>query len=210
MLHDIGKVRTPLDVLNKPGALTPEERTIIRRHPLDGASILRASPDMPRLAAIVAFEHHLRIDGTGYPAASSGRRSTSARTVRHRRRVRRDALDEGVSVRHARRPDHGHHGQQQRAAIRPAPGPPVHPPDGSLSAATLVRLTDGSAGIVVDAGGAPAPVVKVILGSDGARLDVPLVTCLDQGGGPESGHRALAIDAPLDPAQFDLDPADYL
>ncbi len=41
MLHDIGKVLTPLEVLNKPGALTPAERAIIKRHPLDGAAILR-------------------------------------------------------------------------------------------------------------------------------------------------------------------------
>jgi putative nucleotidyltransferase with HDIG domain len=68
LLHDVGKVRTPLDVLNKPGALTPQERAIMRRHPVDGAAILRASRDIPRLAAVVAFEHHLRVDGQGYPA----------------------------------------------------------------------------------------------------------------------------------------------
>mgnify|MGYP000244267202 CR=1 FL=1 len=55
-------------MLNKPGALTPDERTIIRRHPVDGAAILRASAGMPKLAAVVAFEHHLRADGAGYPA----------------------------------------------------------------------------------------------------------------------------------------------
>ena len=80
----------------------------------------------------------------------------------------------------------------------------VYPP------ATLVRLSDGSVGIVVDASGAGAPVVKVILGPDGARLDVPIVKRLDQGGETETWPRALAVDGPLDPAQCDLDPADYL
>jgi len=70
LMHDIGKVQTPNEILNKPGALTPEEFTILKRHTVDGAEILRKTPEMPTLAPIVAFEHHLRADGTGYPAAS--------------------------------------------------------------------------------------------------------------------------------------------
>ncbi len=67
LMHDIGKVRTPLEVLNKPDKLTDEEFAVMRNHVVDGAEILRSTPDVPALAPIVAFEHHLRIDGTGYP-----------------------------------------------------------------------------------------------------------------------------------------------
>ena len=67
LMHDIGKVRTPLEVLNKPDKLTDDEFTIMKRHTVDGAEILRATPDLPALAPIVAFEHHRRLDGTGYP-----------------------------------------------------------------------------------------------------------------------------------------------
>jgi len=67
LMHDIGKVKTPLDILNKAGALTAEEFAIMRRHTVDGAEILRSTPDVPTLAPIVAFEHHLRLDGSGYP-----------------------------------------------------------------------------------------------------------------------------------------------
>ena len=67
LMHDIGKVRTPLEVLNKPDKLTDAEFTIMKRHVVDGAEILRGTPDIPALAPVVAFEHHLRIDGTGYP-----------------------------------------------------------------------------------------------------------------------------------------------
>jgi putative nucleotidyltransferase with HDIG domain len=67
LMHDIGKVRTPLEVLNKPDKLTDDEFVIMKRHVVDGAEILRGTPDVPALAPIVAFEHHLRIDGTGYP-----------------------------------------------------------------------------------------------------------------------------------------------
>ena len=69
LMHDIGKVKTPNEILNKPGKLTDDEYTILKKHTVDGAEILRRTPEMPTLAPIVAFEHHLRADGTGYPAA---------------------------------------------------------------------------------------------------------------------------------------------
>jgi len=69
LMHDIGKVHTPNEILNKPAKLTDEEFTILKRHTIDGAEILRKTPEMPTLAPVVAFEHHLRADGTGYPPA---------------------------------------------------------------------------------------------------------------------------------------------
>jgi putative nucleotidyltransferase with HDIG domain len=70
LMHDIGKIRVPLDVLNKPDKLTDAEFAIMRKHPVDGAEILRRQLELPPLAAIVAFEHHLRMDGTGYPRSA--------------------------------------------------------------------------------------------------------------------------------------------
>jgi putative nucleotidyltransferase with HDIG domain len=67
LMHDIGKVNTPLEVLNKPGKLTNEEFKIMKQHVVDGAHILRRTPEMPALAPIVAFEHHLKQDLSGYP-----------------------------------------------------------------------------------------------------------------------------------------------
>jgi putative nucleotidyltransferase with HDIG domain len=67
LMHDIGKVNTPLEVLNKPDKLTKEEFDIMKRHVVDGAHILRKTPEMPALAPIVAFEHHLKQDLSGYP-----------------------------------------------------------------------------------------------------------------------------------------------
>jgi putative nucleotidyltransferase with HDIG domain len=68
LMHDIGKVQTPQEVLNNPGKLSKEEFEIMQRHVVDGAHILRRTPEMPALAPIVAFEHHLRQDLSGYPA----------------------------------------------------------------------------------------------------------------------------------------------
>src|SRR5260221_2121285 len=67
LMHDIGKVQTPQEVLNNPGKLSKEEFQIMQRHVVDGAHILRRTPEMPALAPIVAFEHHLRQDLSGYP-----------------------------------------------------------------------------------------------------------------------------------------------
>ena len=67
LMHDIGKVNTPLEVLNKPDKLTGEEFDIMKQHVVDGAHILRRTPEMPALAPVVAFEHHLRQDLSGYP-----------------------------------------------------------------------------------------------------------------------------------------------
>jgi putative nucleotidyltransferase with HDIG domain len=67
LMHDIGKVNTPLEVLNKPGKLTDSEFKVMKQHVVDGAHILRRTPEMPALAPIVAFEHHLKQDLSGYP-----------------------------------------------------------------------------------------------------------------------------------------------
>ena len=74
LMHDIGKVRTPKEILNKPDKLTDDEFAIMRRHVVDGAEILRRTPEMPILAPVVAFEHHLRLDGSGYPVRRQARR----------------------------------------------------------------------------------------------------------------------------------------
>lgn len=67
LLHDLGKVRIPKEVLTKPGKLTDEEWAIMRRHPVDGAKIIYESDRDLDLAAAVAYEHHIMINGQGYP-----------------------------------------------------------------------------------------------------------------------------------------------
>ena len=67
LLHDIGKVNIPADILNKPGKLTDQERLIIQQHPTDGAKLILESGRRLDLAAAVAHEHHIMINGLGYP-----------------------------------------------------------------------------------------------------------------------------------------------
>ncbi len=73
LLHDIGKTRIPLDILTKPGKLSDQEREVMNQHPSDGARLILRSEDDLDLAAIVAYEHHIMIDGGGYPARRFGR-----------------------------------------------------------------------------------------------------------------------------------------
>jgi putative nucleotidyltransferase with HDIG domain len=83
LLHDIGKVRIPRDILNKPGKLSPAERAIINAHPIEGARIILDSEKNLDMAAIVAYEHHLMHDGGGYPALHYCRTCHSASRLAH-------------------------------------------------------------------------------------------------------------------------------
>jgi HD-GYP domain-containing protein (c-di-GMP phosphodiesterase class II) len=67
MMHDMGKMRVPLEILNKPGQLTPEEMTIMKSHTTMGWKLLMSSPGMYGGAIDVAYSHHERLDGNGYP-----------------------------------------------------------------------------------------------------------------------------------------------
>ena len=67
MMHDLGKMRIPKEILEKRSKLTDAEFETIRRHPLDTLQILRETPGSSDLALIVGFEHHRRYDLTGYP-----------------------------------------------------------------------------------------------------------------------------------------------
>lgn len=67
LLHDVGKMRTPTEILDKPGPLTPEEIDVIKRHPVEGFNVLRLTKNLPEEALEAVRWHHERIDGSGYP-----------------------------------------------------------------------------------------------------------------------------------------------
>lgn len=83
LLHDVGKVRIPRDILNKPGKLTAQERAVINRHPADGARMLLETERNLEMAAVVAYEHHIMHDGGGYPALHYCRACHSASRLAH-------------------------------------------------------------------------------------------------------------------------------
>jgi HD-GYP domain-containing protein (c-di-GMP phosphodiesterase class II) len=68
MLHDVGKVFIDTEVLDKPSKLSDEEWEMMRKHPADGARVLAGLGDLPALTSTIALEHHMYLDGSGYPA----------------------------------------------------------------------------------------------------------------------------------------------
>ena len=72
LLHDIGKMAIPNEMLNKPDKLTDEEFNIVRQHPQRGWEILRSCYQVDEVALDVCLHHHERVDGQGYPEKISG------------------------------------------------------------------------------------------------------------------------------------------
>jgi len=83
LLHDLGKVRVPMEILNKPGKLTDEERVVIQSHTVEGAKIIITSDRELDLAAAVAYEHHIMLNGGGYPKRHFDRECHKASTLVH-------------------------------------------------------------------------------------------------------------------------------
>lgn len=71
-LHDAGKLLIPPEILNKPGGLTPQERTIMETHTIRGANYVLGLKNVPKLSVLAALEHHIKFDGSGYPVISKG------------------------------------------------------------------------------------------------------------------------------------------
>jgi len=84
LLHDLGKVKVPLDILNKPGKLDKSEREVMNKHPEYGANLIITKEPNLDLAAVVAYEHHIMLNGQGgYPAMAYKRQCHQASNLVH-------------------------------------------------------------------------------------------------------------------------------
>lgn len=72
MLHDLGKIAIPEELLNKPAKLSDTEMALVRNHPQRGYEILAASGSVDNMALDVCLNHHEKMDGTGYPSRTKG------------------------------------------------------------------------------------------------------------------------------------------
>ncbi|MBC7183785.1 MAG: HD-GYP domain-containing protein, partial [Marinobacter sp.] len=72
LLHDLGKILTPDEILHKPGRLSPEEFEVMKLHARHSRDILASTAGIGELAVITAAQHHERLDGTGYPEGLKG------------------------------------------------------------------------------------------------------------------------------------------
>jgi putative nucleotidyltransferase with HDIG domain len=83
LLHDLGKVKIPEEILNKPGKLTSEERLVMNSHTVEGARLILAAEEHLDLAAVVAYEHHIKLNGGGYPSFGFPRKCHHASDLVH-------------------------------------------------------------------------------------------------------------------------------
>jgi putative nucleotidyltransferase with HDIG domain len=207
LMHDIGKVRTPLEVLNKPDKLTDDEFAIMKRHVVDGAEILRMTPDVPALAPVVAFEHHLRIDGSGYPAGVT-RSSLNIGTMLC------SIADVYDAMRSQRRYQQAFPTDRILAVMKRNDGTQFDQHlvrrfvqlIGIYPAGNLVRLNTGEVAVVMNVY-APDPYrphVRVLIDRDGQQLDLPVELNLWETS--EDPQRPASVVAPLDPADYQFDP----
>jgi putative nucleotidyltransferase with HDIG domain len=211
LMHDIGKVRTPLEILNKPDKLTDEEFVVMKRHVLDGAEILRGTPEIPALAPIVAFEHHLRLDGSGYPHGVS-RPSLNLGTMMcgiadvydamrsHRAYQQSFPTDRILQV--LKRND----GQQfdQNLVRRFVQLLGIYP------VGNMVRLNTGEVAVVIEVH-APEPYrphVRVLFDRAGAKVELPYEINLWEI--DPATELPSSITAPLNPADYGIDPLTLL
>ena len=81
LLHDIGKLTVDLRILNKPGALTPEEWADVRQHPVGGAEMTALLPGVDKSAVVTILEHHMQWDGAGYPSRTPRRKQHLASRI---------------------------------------------------------------------------------------------------------------------------------
>jgi putative nucleotidyltransferase with HDIG domain len=211
LMHDIGKIRTPPEILTKPGQLTSDEFGIMQRHPVDGAEMLRRHLELPPLAAIVAFEHHLRVDGTGYPsgvlrpALNLATQLCSIADVYDAMRSKREyqqafPTDRIIAV--MRQHDGARFDQHLVRRFSQLMG--IYP------IGNLVKLDTGALAVVlqIHALDPSRPTVRVITGPDGSRLAVPVDLALWADDNPAGAPPRIVC--PVDPQAAGVDPLAFL
>ncbi len=174
LLHDVGKVKLPPDLIKKAGPLNSEEWLLLEKHPVLGAEILSSVPTLNRVAVIVAFEHHLGFDGGGYPHVQPARKPHFfSRLV-----GLADAFDAATSLRPYRRANTP---VKIISEIIDQSGKHFDPllvklfvsMMGVYPVGSLVKLSNGSVGIVVFENEADVtrPTVKVFIDEQNRRIE---------------------------------------
>ncbi|CAM3211727.1 HD-GYP domain-containing protein [Sphingomonas antarctica] len=200
LLHDIGKMAVPLDVLNKPAKLTDEEFALMQTHPEKGHRLLERSGDLPPMALDVCRHHHEKIDGTGYPHRLRGTEiSLAARMgaicdvydALTSNRAYKAAWSPVEAVTRMREWD-GQFDHELLFAFMKVVG--IFPPG------TFVRLRTNRLGVVVDNGPrSPRPKVLAFYSTIDRRMIDPVAVSI----GDDLAHDAILGEA--DPAEWAID-----
>jgi putative nucleotidyltransferase with HDIG domain len=211
LMHDIGKVHTPLEILNKPDKLTEEEYKIMKQHVVDGAHVLRRTPETPALAPVVAFEHHLKQDLSGYPENIGSRKLNLCTMVVSVVDVF-DALRSNRAYRAGLATDRIRHimGQQDGTAFNRTLLRRFVNLMGLFPIGTVVRLNTDEIGVVTQTHPEDPfrPQVKLIMDPKGQKLETPLLT--NTWDRDVRGEFPRAVVEAVDSQQVGIDPLGYL
>jgi putative nucleotidyltransferase with HDIG domain len=212
LMHDIGKVNTPLEVLNKPDKLTRDEFEVMKQHVVDGAHILRRTPEMPALAPIVAFEHHLKQDLSGYPENIGSRQLNLCTQIVSIADVF-DALRSTRPYRKGLATDRIRNimGEQGNPAFNQTLLKRFVNLMGLFPVGNLVRLsTDELAVVSAEHPSDPfRPQVKIIQDAKGHMLDEPFLANTWERDRISGEHDRAVVEA-VDPEPLGIDPLKYL
>ena len=211
LMHDIGKVHTPLEILNKPDKLNNEEFKIMKQHVVDGAHVLRKTPETPALAPVVAFEHHLKQDLSGYPE-NVGHRKLNLCTMVVSVVDVFDALRSNRAYRAGLATDRIKHimGQQESTAFNKTLLRRFVNLMGLFPIGTLVRLNTDELAVVTQTHPEDPfrPQVKLITNRKGEKLETPLLT--NTWDRDARGEFARAVVEAVDGSTVGIDPLTYL
>lgn len=204
MLHDIGKIFVPLPILRKPAALTQSEFEIIQQHPVHGALLLCRHENAPPMAPLVAFEHHLHYDFSGYPKISR-RRDLNFYSLMVGPADVYDALTTDRPYRPALPPQQALEVMHQQAShFEPRLLARFTEMLGKYPAGSLLRLTDGRLAIVTrpNPRHAAKPFVRLLEFQD--NNPVLLEGDVDLSARDADGKPLFSLDSVLDPNPMGL------
>ena len=211
LMHDIGKVHTPLEILNKPDKLSEEEYKIMKQHVVDGAHVLRRTPETPALAPVVAFEHHLKQDLSGYPENIGSRKLNLCTMVVSVVDVF-DALRSNRAYRAGLATDRIKHimGQQDGTAFNRTLLRRFVNLMGLFPIGTVVRLNTEEIGVVTQTHPEDPfrPQVKLIMDPKGQPLETPLLA--NTWDRDVRGEFPRAVVEAVDGQPLGIDPLGYL
>jgi HD-GYP domain-containing protein (c-di-GMP phosphodiesterase class II) len=210
MMHDMGKMLVPLEILNKPGKLTKEEMTVMQSHTTLGYELLKSSDNMFFGAVETALTHHERMDGKGYPRSmGSSRLSFNSNII-----AIADIYDAITSDRVYQKGRTHHQATKimldvsgshldAKLVVKFIESLGVYPPG------CFVELSNGAIAVVLEVSGyyQLRPKVLLILNEDKQEIAETVVdlanTLMDAAGLP------LSISAIIQPAEYNIDSEKY-
>jgi HD-GYP domain-containing protein (c-di-GMP phosphodiesterase class II) len=216
LLHDVGKMRIPKDVMNKPGALTEEDFDTLRLHPVEGLMAIFGMGeflDLPLRPMLAVYEHHMKVDLTGYPKVIRPRNPT----IFPRIVALADGFDAATTKRVYQEPWTPDRALRE---MRESPARGFDPllvkafisMTGIYPVGTTVILDTYELAVVVApnprADALHQPMVRIVFDGMGQRIQQPPLVDLTEVN-PETGQTRRTIVKSTDPERYGLRVGDY-